>query len=165
MTTLFQVALLLATTLCLLVAGFLFAFAVVVMPGIRSLDDGSFIRSFQAIDRVIQNNKPLFILVWVGSVPAILAAAALGLLTLDGVDRVFVVCAALVYVCCVQGPTVAVNIPLNNELQRLDVAAMNEAARRDARTKFEARWNTWNAIRTTCASVVGIALMLLLLRL
>ena len=165
MTTLFQVALLLATILCSLVAGFLFAFAAVVMPGIRSLDDGGFIRSFQAIDRVIQNNQPLFILVWVGSVPAIIAAAVLGLLTLDGVDRLIVVGAALSYVLCVQAPTVVVNIPLNNELQRLDVATMNDAARRDARTKFEARWNTWNAIRAACASVVGITLMLLLLRL
>ena len=38
--TLFQTLLMTATFLCSLVAGFLFAFAVVIMPGIRSLDDG-----------------------------------------------------------------------------------------------------------------------------
>jgi uncharacterized membrane protein len=37
-----------------LVAGFLFAFAAVIMPGIRSLGDRAFIRAFQVIDRVIQ---------------------------------------------------------------------------------------------------------------
>jgi len=39
--TFFHIALIAATFLCSIVAGFLFAFAVVVMPGIRSLDDGS----------------------------------------------------------------------------------------------------------------------------
>ena len=62
----FQIALFLATFLCSLVAGFLFAFALVVMPGIRSLNDREFIRAFQVIDRVIQNNQPIFMLVWVG---------------------------------------------------------------------------------------------------
>ena len=73
--TLFKALLLLATFLCSLVAGFLFAFAVVIMPGIRSLDDGGFIRAFQVIDRVIQNNQPLFMVVWVGSVVSLIAAA------------------------------------------------------------------------------------------
>ncbi|MGB5425029.1 MAG: hypothetical protein WBN03_22880, partial [Desulfobacterales bacterium] len=64
----FQAALILATFLCSLVAGFLFAFSVVVMPGIRSLNDREFIRAFQVMDRVIQNNQPIFMLVWIGSV-------------------------------------------------------------------------------------------------
>ena len=49
-----QIALALATFLCSLVAGFLFAFAVVVMPGIRNLGDREFLRAFQEIDGVIQ---------------------------------------------------------------------------------------------------------------
>jgi uncharacterized membrane protein len=47
--TAFQAVLILAAFFCSLVAGFLFAFAAVVMPGIRRLDDGAFIRAFQAI--------------------------------------------------------------------------------------------------------------------
>ena len=38
----FEPVLLLAALLCSLVAGFLFAFAFVVMPGLWSLDDGPF---------------------------------------------------------------------------------------------------------------------------
>ena len=49
------------------------------MPGIRSLDEGGFIRTFQVSDRVIQNNRPLFVFVWVGSVLTLIAAAALGM--------------------------------------------------------------------------------------
>jgi uncharacterized membrane protein len=51
--TLLQAVLMCATFLCSLVAGFLFAFAAVVMPGIRSLNDGNFIRAFQVIDHVL----------------------------------------------------------------------------------------------------------------
>ena len=74
----FHAVLVVATFLCALVAGLLFAFAVVVMPGIGRLDDGGFIRAFQAIDRVIQNNQPLFMSVWVGSVLALISATVLG---------------------------------------------------------------------------------------
>lgn len=163
--TMFQPVLILAAFLCSLVAGFLFAFAAVVMPGIRTLDDGAFIRAFQAIDRVIQNGQPLFVVVWAGSMLALLAAAVLGGWALRGADRVLVMLAAALYCLCVQLPTVAINLPLNKALQRLDVSLMNEATRRRARAEFEGRWNRWNAVRTACASVTALALLLLLLRL
>ena len=114
--TLFQVLLMLATFLCSLVAGFLFAFAVVIMPGITSLDDGGFIRAFQVIDRVIQNSQPLFVLVWVGSVLSLIAATVLGFGALGGADRLLLIVAVLLYLLCGQLPTVTINIPLNNEL-------------------------------------------------
>jgi uncharacterized membrane protein len=162
--TVFQAVLMLAAFLCSLVAGFLFAFAAVVMPGIGRLDDRDFIRTFQAIDRVIQNNQPLFLLVWVGSVLAVAATAVLGVRALDGADRLLVIAAALVYLLCVQLPTVAINIPLNNELQKLNPGTMDDAARTRARNDFEPRWNRWNATRTACASLASLLLVLLLLR-
>jgi uncharacterized membrane protein len=160
----FQAFLVLTTFLCSLVAGFLFAFAAVVMPGIRKLDDGGFIRAFQAIDRVIKDNQPLFIFVWAGSVLAVIATGALGLWVLTGMDRLLLVIIALVYILCVQLPTVTINIPLNNALQRLDAGTMNDPARKRAREDFEPRWNRWNIIRTAFASLVSILLMLLLVR-
>ena len=122
----FQIALIVATLLCSLVAGFLFAFAVVAMPGIGSLNDREFIRAFQVMDRVIQNNQPLFVFVWVGSVVALVTAAVLGIGQLDGAGRLLMIFAALAYLAGVQLPTVTINIPLNNKLQTLDVDAMNE---------------------------------------
>ena len=163
--TVFQPILILAAFLCSLVAGFLFAFAAVVMPGIRRLDDGAFIRAFQVIDGVIQNNQPLFLIVWVGSMPVLLAAAVVGAWALNGADRVLMLVAAAVYFLCVHLPTVAINIPLNNALQKLDAGAMTEPTQKRARDEFEARWNRWNALRTGCASITSFALMLLLLRL
>ena len=160
--TIFHAVLVLATFLCSLVAGLLFAFAVVVMPGIRSLDDGGFIRAFQAIDRVIQNNPPLFVFVWVGSVLALITAAVLGMWVLTGTDRQLIIVAALLYLFCVQAPTFAINVPLNNQIQKLDPDSMNETTRKRAREAFEPRWNMWNAIRTSGASATSIVLMLLL---
>lgn len=148
-------ALIAATLLCSLVAGFLFAFAVVIMPGIARLDDGEFIRAFQAVDGVIQDNRPLFMVVWVGSVVVLIAAAALGVVQLDGVSRALLIAAVLLYVVGVQLPTGAVNVPLNNTLQTLDVDAMDEASRRAARAAFEPRWNRWSAIRTVASIVVS----------
>jgi uncharacterized membrane protein len=162
--TVFDAVLVLATFLCSLVAGFLFAFATVVMPGIRSLDDGGFIRAFQVIDRVIQNNQPLFVFVWVGSVLALIAAGVVGTWALSGADRLLIIVAALVHLLCVQLPTITINIPMNNALQKLDPDSMDETTRKRAREAFEARWNRWNAIRTACASLASILLMLLLLR-
>lgn len=160
----YEALLMAAAFLCSLVAGLLFAFAVVVMPGIRNLDDDAFIRSFQTIDRVIQNNHPLFLLVWVGSVLTVIAAAGLGLWALAGVDRLLILIAALIYVLCVQVPTIAINIPLNNMLQRIDPVAMNATTRKRARADFEPRWNRWNAIRTVSASLASLLLLLVLLR-
>jgi len=161
----FQIALILATFLCSLVAGFLFAFAVVAMPGIGHLYDGEFIRAFQVMDRVIQNNQPIFMLVWVGSVVSLVTSAVLGIGQLDGVGRLLIIFAALAYLLCVQLPTVTINIPLNNKLQTLDVNAMNETAQKAVRKDFESRWNLWNSIRTAFASLTSALLILLLIRL
>ena len=93
----FQIALILAGFLCSLVAGFLFAFAIVTMPGIRSLSDREFIRAFQVMARVIQNNQPTFMLVWVGSVVALVTRAMLGIGQLDGAGRLLIIFAAFAY--------------------------------------------------------------------
>jgi uncharacterized membrane protein len=163
--TAFQVVLLLAALLCSLISGLLFAFAVVVMPGIKKLDDASFIQAFQAIDRVIQNNQPVFLFVWLGSALGIVAAAVMGIWELSEMDRLLLIAAALVYALGVQLPTVVVNVPLNNILQKLDPGTMSDQERQRERSKFEPRWNRWNAIRTTCSIFASILLLLVLLRL
>ena len=161
----FQIALILAAFLCSLVAGFVFAFAFVVMPGIRSLNDREFIRAFQAMDGIIQNNQPVFVLVWVGSVVALVTAAVLGFGQMDGTGRLLIIFAALAYLFGVQLSTFTINVPLNNNLQALDVDAVNETAQEVARRDFEPRWNLWNSIRAAFASVASALLIILLFRL
>ena len=151
----FQAALFVATLLCALVAGFLFAFAVVVMPGIKRLDDAGFLRAFKVIDGVIERGQPLFGIVWLGSVLAVLVATAMGVWMLAGVDRLLIILAAAVYLLGVQAPTFMINIPLNNRVQRSEVT----------REEFEPRWNRWNVARTVCAILATVLLLVLLARL
>ena len=57
-----------------------------------------------------------------------------------------------------------INIPLNNALQKLDPGTMSETMRKRARDDFEPRWNRWNAIRTACASLTAVLLLILIFR-
>jgi uncharacterized membrane protein len=162
---LFQAVMVVATVLCSLVAGILFAFATVVMPGIKNLEDAAFIRAFQVIDGVIQGYQPLFMLVWIGSALSMIAAAAIGGWKLAGLDRVVLVLAALIFLLGVHVPTATINIPMNDALQTLDTRTMSETALKRAREAFESRWNQWNIIRTVFAIIVTVLLIVLLLRL
>lgn len=159
---LLDIVLTLATLLCALTAGFAFAFATVVMPGIGKLEDKHFIRAFQVIDGIIQAGQPVFLLVWLGSFAALAVSAAIGIFYLEGMARVAVLLSALVYFLGVQLPTFRINVPLNNWLQTLDVESMDERALGAARSNFEDRWNRWNVIRTILAILVSVSLMAVL---
>ena len=153
--------LILSTLLCSLVSGFVFAFAVVVMPGIKNLKDSEFISAFQVMDGVIQNNQPLFVFVWVGSAFTLIVSAVLGIWQLNGIQTIFLIATAVIYIVGVQLPTIRVNIPLNNKIQSFDVSA-NELTQQTARNDFEQRWNFWNLLRTVVSSLVSVLLMILL---
>lgn len=161
---LFQVTLIAATFLCSLVAGFLFAFSVVIMPGIRGLNQREFIRAFQVMDGIIQNNQPIFMIVWLGSVITLIIAGVLGFEHLIVTERWVLIFTTLTYLLGVQLPTFAINIPLNNRLQSLDVDVMDEPTQEAARKDFETRWNRWNIIRTVLSCLVSALLIVLVFR-
>ena len=162
--TIFSNMLVLAAFLCTLATGFVLLFAIVVMPGIGTLSDRDFLRAFQSIDLVIQNNQPLFILIWVGSAVALLIATVLGFRQLEGISRILLLVAATVYIFGMQLPTIAINIPLNNRVQELNFDALEEASAVAEREHFEPRWNRWNMIRTAFASLAS-GLLLIVIRL
>ena len=157
-----HMTLLLTTLLCSLVVGLLFGFAVVVMPGISKFNDLDFLKAFKQMDGIIQDNQPLFMLVWVGSIFSVLVILVLGTLQLTGLQLNLLWAAGILYVLGVQAPTVRFNIPLNNALQGWDLAAMDEAALAEARTEFEAPWNRWNRIRTF-NGIVSVSVFLFVL--
>lgn len=160
--SLLELVLIFSTLLCALIAGFVFAFATVVMPGIGKLSDRHFIRAFQVIDGVIQAGQPVFGLVWIGSAVTLLLATVLAALQIDGVERVIIFTAALAYALGVQLPTFKISVPLNNMLQAVDVKKSDDEALATARRDFEQRWVKWNIIRTVIASLVSVALMFVL---
>ena len=158
--TLFVGFLIVSTLLCALVTGFIFTYAVVVVPGFAKLDDRDFIRAFQVTDGVIQNNQPLFMHAWVGSIVSIVATMILGFIELHGIERWTVIAIGFVYLLGVQGITIRVHLPLNNRLQRLEIDEMDPESLSKERDKFETRWNYFNNIRTLIAFAVSFSLML-----
>ena len=165
MMELIEFAVLVSALLCALVAGLVLTFAIVVMPGIRTLGDLDFLKSFKAMDRVIQNNQPIFVLVWLGSALVLLATTVLGIWRLQGLDQLLLVVACAIYFFGVQIPTVTINVPINNHLQAQDLDSISESELQATTAMFESRWLRWNTIRTFIAILTTVLLLVLLIRL
>lgn len=153
-----------STLLCALVTGFLLAFTIVVMPSIQTLSDHNFLQAFKVMDRVIQNNHPIFLIVWVGSVIALLTSAGIGFSRLESAELGLLILATVLYLVGVQLPTATINVPLNNQLQQKELAALSESELKTARTQFEPRWIRWNTIRTIVATATTVLMILLVFR-
>ena len=147
---------------CNLVGGFIFTYAIVVMPGLSSLNDKDFLRAFQVTDAVIQNNQPLFMFTWVGSIVAMLTTILVSLVSFGLSETWLILLISFVYLLGVQGITVAVHIPLNNHIQKIKMEELNDETLADERLKFETKWNFFNYIRTSIAISVSVLLLILL---
>lgn len=161
--SIFPIVLVGATLLVALTAGFLFAFAVVAMPGIKKLNDSEFIRAFQEIDGIIQNNNPLFMLVWVGSVLLLIIAAVIGFTHLESLQRNLLLAATVLYIIGVQAPTIVLNVPRNDVIQTVKVDTANATVLQQARIEFEDGWNRSNQFRTAMSIIVTAILLSLIL--
>ena len=149
----------------LLVTGLLFTFALLVMPGLGQLDDRSFLRGFQEIDLIIQRSHPVFVLVWLGSILSLITVSIMGFGQLEGWAQGLLVVATALYLFGVQLPTFRGNVPLNNRLQQLELATMNEADLAEARQAFEPAWNRINLFRTVvCLGVATLLIVVVLLK-
>jgi uncharacterized membrane protein len=157
-----HITLMLSILFCSLVAGLLFGFAVVVMPGIAKLTDKEYLLAFKHVDGIIQNNQPLFILVWAGSIISVIVTLVLGVMNLNGTQIYLLSAASFLYLLGVQLPTFRFNIPLNNSLQSLDIKALKETESTLFRSDFEAPWNRWNRFRTVNA-IIAVSMFILVL--
>ena len=147
---------------CSLVGGFIFTYAVVVMPGLSNLNDKDFLRAFQVTDAVIQNNQPLFIFTWIGSIVAMLITILVSVISVGLSETWLIVVIGVVYLLGVQGITVAIHIPLNNRIHKVKIEELNDETLADERLKFETKWNFFNYIRTSVAISVSVLLLILL---
>ena len=158
-----SVGLVLTSTLsCALVTGFVFTYAVIVMPGLAKLTDKEFIRAFQVTDELIQNNQPIFMIVWVGSVISVISTLIVSLMRPYSVETVLVIIAGFVYLLGVQGLTVLVHLPLNRRIQTVNVEERDASALREERLLFETRWIRFNWIRTLIGLGVIVTFMVAL---
>ena len=155
-----DISLIFTILLCSLVSGFIFTYSIVVMPGLSNLNDKDFLKAFQVTDAVIQNNQPLFMLTWIGSIVAILTTIVASLITVGLSESWIIIMVGAAYLAGVQGITVAIHIPLNNHIQKLNIEELNDKTLADERLKFETKWNFFNKIRTGIAISVSLLMLI-----
>ena len=145
-----------------LVSGFIFTYAIVVMPGLSNLNNKDFLRAFQVTDAVIQNKQPLFMFIWIGSIVSILTTILVSLVSI-GLSKAWpIVLIGIVYLLVIQGITITIHILLNNHIQNIKIEKLNEKSIADERINFEKRWNFFNYIRTAVAISTSFSLLILL---
>ena len=155
-----DISLIFAILLCSLVSGFIFTYSIVVMPGLSNLNDKDFLKAFQVTDAVIQNNQPLFMFTWIGSIVAILTAIVASLITVGLSEAWIIIMVGAAYLLGVQGITVVIHIPLNNHIQKLNIEELNDKTLADERLKFETKWNFFNKLRTGIAIAVSLLMLI-----
>ena len=154
--TLSNITLLAATLLIGLTAGLCFTWGNAVTPGIGQLDDMGYLQAFQKMNRSIEN--PLFFMVFMGS--ALVGIAAI--FTSRGVSDLhfrLVLVAVIIYCLGVILVTIMGNVPLNQILDKTDLAASTLEELQALREKFERPWNRFHSIRVV-SGVVSFGLLI-----
>ncbi|GIG56734.1 membrane protein [Longispora fulva] len=137
-----------ATVTTGLIAGLFYSFSVAVMPGLRQVEDRSFVDTMQRINVAIINGW--FMLCFVGALLLTALAAVLHLRAAGRTVLPWLVAAFVLYLVMFV-ITSAVNVPLNNALD----AAGKPGAIADlaaVRARFEATWVGWNVVRAVVSS-------------
>ena len=151
-----NISLFFSTLLCSLVTGFILTYAIVVMPGLSKLDDKEFIKAFKVTDGIIQNNQPIFILIWVGSIISVVSTIIMSIFTLGLLEAWKIIFVSLVYLIGVQAITIIIHLPLNKRIQNIDINSTNLQSLNEERKNFETKWNYFNNIRTVIAFLVTL---------
>ena len=145
-----------------LVTGFILTYAIVIMPGLSNLDDKEFIKAFQVTDGIIQNNQPIFIVIWIGSIVSVLSTIITSILCLGILDAWLIIFVSVVYLLLVQGITILIHLPLNKSIQNIDINSSNFQTLSKERIAFEKKWNYFNNIRTVVAFIVVLIFLSIL---
>ena len=157
-----DISLILSTLFCSLVTGLIFTYAIVVMPGLAKLNDRDFIKAFQVTDGIIQNNQPLFMIIWIGSIISIILLILSSIVSFGFYGAWFVLLTAACYLVGVQGITITIHLPLNNKIQKLNVSKLNGLKLGEERIGFETKWKFYNNIRTAIGLAVSLILLIIL---
>lgn len=129
-------------------AGLFFAWSVSVIPGTQKVTDTVYLLTMQSINRAILN--PAFFLIFFGS----LVSLGLGSLSQWPDNRMafwVLLAAFLLYLVGTLGVTGWGNVPLNDQLDGLDLEALSADRIVEFRKHYESKWNRFHLIRTAFA--------------
>ncbi|MGB3635717.1 MAG: anthrone oxygenase family protein [Rubrobacteraceae bacterium] len=143
--------------LCMLwvgvMAGFFFAFTVLVMPGLDATEPLAAMSAMQAINDAVRN--ALFAIGFFGAMVLCLAVILVSLIRRGGSASWTALAGAVIYIVGVFGVTVGFNVPLNETLATLDPTLPENAP---SMTAYIEDWSFWNNVRTL-ANVLAFGLL------
>nr|BBH87802.1 membrane protein [Thermosporothrix sp. COM3] len=136
------------TGLC---AGVFFAFPVAIVPALRAMEATQHIKMMIAINKKIEN--PIFLFCFFS--PAIILPIAAFLLREDPAFWLLVI-AAILHIVGSIGITALGNIPINKQVETIDLTTTPAAEIEQQRTRYQgpnSRWMQLHALRTLAAIV------------
>lgn len=128
-----------------LIAGLYYAYSCSVNPGLSRLNDLEYLQAMQEINRAILN--PLFFLSFFGTLIFLPVSAYLNY-PINTTRFYCLVVSAGIYAIASFGVTIFGNVPLNEMLDKTDLASASAETLQKIRTEFENPWNKFHSIRT-----------------
>ncbi|WAC12574.1 anthrone oxygenase family protein [Dyadobacter pollutisoli] len=150
---------LLATALAsALIAGLFYSYSCSVNPGLGQLSDVNYLSAMQSINKAIIN--PIFFFSFMGTL-FLLPVSTYMHYSSGFSSRFYILLAAtIIYAVGTFGVTMVGNVPLNDALEKFDIAGASAQQLATWRSQFEKPWNNLHFIRTV-ASVVSLILVLI----
>ncbi|HKK39491.1 MAG TPA: anthrone oxygenase family protein [Cryomorphaceae bacterium] len=148
-----------AVVLTGLSAGFFYAWQVSVIQGTLLVKDAVYLETMQSINRAILN--PWFFAVFFGSL-IFLSIGSIYQFNTNKWVFVMLLAASIIYLIGTFGITAAGNVPLNDQLEALNLSELTSEKMAEFRSYYETKWNRLHLQRTVC-SVLSFVLAVLAL--
>ena len=136
--------------------GFFFAWSFSVILGTKKVGDLTYLQTMQNINREILN--PPFFIVFFGSVLTLILTTYLQFNNKTAFGLVLI--STIIYLIGTFGVTAFGNVPLNNELEALNITKIDLAELENFRTYYESAWNHFHSVRTI-SSIISFILLLI----
>ena len=139
-----------------LTAGLCFTWANAVTPGIGRLNDLTFLKAFQSMNRTIIN--PSFAIVFLSPCLLLFVNAFL-FKNSNPITFISFLAAAILFFAGIGLITALRNVPLNEILDKTVLENATQIELANLRKTFEQPWNRWHAVRTVCSFISFVLLI------
>lgn len=129
-------------------AGLFYAWSVSVIPGTLKVSDSNYLETMQSINKAILN--PAFFLIFFGSI-FFLSIASIYQFNDSKTAFWLMLSASGCYLLGTVGVTALGNVPLNNQLEGLQLSALGSEELNRFRKFYEPNWNKLHMARTVFA--------------
>ncbi|MEO6287549.1 MAG: anthrone oxygenase family protein [Dyadobacter sp.] len=141
-----------------LIAGLFYSYSCSVNPGLGQLSDIHYLSAMQAINKAIIN--PIFFLSFMGTLFLLPVSTYMHYGSAHSSRFYFLLAATIIYVVGAFGVTMMGNVPLNDALEKFNIAGASAQELAAQRLQFEKPWNNLHFVRTV-ASVLSLVLVLI----